>query len=98
MKTQVYSWRLSSQRKLELEMEARREGKSVAQLLDEINSQWLKERRNSRNGDEAEQDAIHPRVMAAVGTIRGGDPNRAERASELVREIIRRKHEKESNA
>ncbi len=36
--------------------------------------------------------------MAAVGTIRGGDPTRSQRTSELVREIIREKHAKESNA
>jgi hypothetical protein len=36
--------------------------------------------------------------MAAVGTIRGGDPTRSQRASELVREIIREKHAKEYNA
>src|SRR5258708_20422392 len=98
MKTEVYSWGVSAQKKLEDEMEARSEGKSVAQLLDEISFQWLKKRLNSRDGDEAEQDVIRRRVMATVGTIRGGDPSRASRASELVREIIRRKHAKESNA
>jgi hypothetical protein len=36
--------------------------------------------------------------MATVGTIRGNDPTRAERAGELVREIIYKKHWKESNA
>lgn len=98
MKTEVYSWRLSAQKKLELEIQARREGKSVAQLLDEISSAWLQERKNSRNGDDAEQEALRRRIMKTVGTIRGGDPTRASRASELVREIIRSKHLKESNA
>jgi hypothetical protein len=37
-------------------------------------------------------------VMATVGTIHGGDPTRSRRASELVREIIVRKHAKESRA
>ncbi|MGH9498719.1 MAG: hypothetical protein ACRD3L_06205 [Terriglobales bacterium] len=95
MKTEVYSWRLSAQRKAELESEARREGASLAQLLEEITGNWLRER---RDGDEAEQAAIRKRVMATVGTIRRGDPTRSERASELVREIIRQKHEKESHA
>ncbi len=36
--------------------------------------------------------------MATVGTIRGGDPTRSQRAGELVREIILKKHIKESNA
>jgi len=98
MKTEVYSWRVSAQRKAELESEARREGTSLAGLLERITTDWLQERRESRNGDEAEQAAIRRRVMATVGTIRGGDPTRSQRASELVREIIRQKHIKESNA
>jgi hypothetical protein len=98
MKTEVYSWRVSAQRKAELESEARREGMSLAGLLDQITADWLEERRNARNGDEAEQAAIRKRMMAAVGSIRGGDPTRSQRASELVREIIRQKHLKEHNA
>ena len=85
-------------RKAELESEARREGTSLAQLLEQITENWLEERRRGRNGEEAEQEAIRKRVMATVGTIRGGDPTRSERSSELVREIIRKKHEKESHA
>jgi len=98
MKTEVYSWRVSAEKKAALESEARREGKSLASLLEQITANWLEERRNSRNGDEAEQAAIRKRVMATVGTIRSGDPTRSQRASELVREVIRQKHEKESNA
>jgi hypothetical protein len=97
MKTEVYSWRVSAQRKTELESEARREGKSLAGLLDQITSHWLDQRRNERNGDEAEQAAIRRRVMATVGSIHGGDPARSERASQLVREIIYQKHMKESH-
>jgi hypothetical protein len=98
MKTEVYSWRVSAQRKAELESEARREGTSLAGLLEQITGGWLQERHKSRNGDEKEQAAIRRRVMATVGSIRGGDPTRSERASELVREIIQKKHLKESNA
>lgn len=98
MKTEVYSWRVSAQKKADLEAEARREDTSLAELLNQITAGWLDERRNSRNGDEAEQAALRRRVMATVGTIRGGDPTRSQRASELVREIIRQKHEKEANA
>ena len=95
MKSEVYSWRVSARRKAELESEARREGTSLAGLLEQITDKWLEER---RNGDEAAQAALRRRVMKTVGTIRGGDPTRSQRASELVREIIRQKHEKESNA
>lgn len=98
MKTEVYSWRVSAQKKLELELQARREGKSVAQLLDEISSEWLEERRDSRNGDEAEQAALRRRVMKTVGTIRSGDPTLATKAREIVRERIVRKHTQEADA
>jgi len=98
MKTEVYSWRVSAQKKAELESEARREGTSLAGLLEQITGHWLGERRNARNGDEAEQAAIRKRMMAAVGSIRRGDPTRSQRASELVREIIYQKHLKESHA
>ena len=98
MKTEVYSWRLSADRKAELEEEARRERTSLSALLDRVTGDWLAERRNGYADDAAEQAAIRKRVMATVGTIRGGDPNRSSRTSELVREIIHKKHVKESNA
>jgi hypothetical protein len=98
MKTEVYSWRLSAGRKAELEAEARREGTSVAELLEQITSDWLAGRENGRAGDAAEQAAIRKRAAAAIGSIRGGDPARSARASQLVREIIARKHIKEARA
>ena len=98
MKTEVYSWRLSAERKAALEEEARREGVSLSSLLDSVTADWLAERRNGHTNDEAEQAAIRKRVMATVGSIRSGDLTRSQRTSELVREIIRRKHVKESNA
>ncbi len=98
MKTEVYSWRLSAERKAELEAEARREGTSVSKLLERITADWLTQRRNGHSDDDAEQAALRKRVMATVGTIRSKDPTRSQRTSELVREIIYEKHLKESNA
>jgi hypothetical protein len=98
MKTEVYSWRVSARRKADLESEARREGTSVAELLEKITTDWLQERRASRNGEEDEQAALRRRVMATVGTIRSGDPTLAGRAREIVRERIARKHAEESRA
>ena len=98
MKTEVYSWRLSAATKARLESEARREGTSLAKLLERITADWLAQNRNGHSNDDAEQAAIRKRAQSAIGSIHGGDPTRAERASELVREIIYRKHLKESNA
>jgi hypothetical protein len=95
MKDQVYSWRISAQKKAELESEARREGMSLAQLLEQITADWLQGQRKSRSGEEAEQARIRKRVEAAIGSLAGGDPHRASRASQRVREIVRRKHERQ---
>jgi hypothetical protein len=98
MKTEVYSWRLSADRKAELEGEARRERTSLSALLDRVTADWLAQRRNGHSDDAAEQAAIRRRAASAIGSIRGGDPTRSARARELVREIIARKHAKESRA
>ncbi len=95
MKTAVYSWRLSVELKTHLERQAREEGRSLSDLLEELASDGLRARR-SRFDDEAEQAAIRLRAAAAIGSVRGGDPTRASRARELVREIVKRKHQKES--
>jgi hypothetical protein len=98
MKTEVYSWRVSADRKAQLEEEARREGTSLSALLDNITRIWLNEKRIGIPDDDPEQAEIRRRAAAAIGTVRGGDPTRSARASELVREIILRKHEKEARA
>jgi hypothetical protein len=98
MKTEVYSWRVSAEHKAELESEARREEISLATLLDQITADWLSERRNLRNGDEAEQADLRRRAIAAAGKFRNSDPTRSERTGQLVREIIDKKHQKQSHA
>ncbi|HEY6765831.1 MAG TPA: hypothetical protein VI386_13755 [Candidatus Sulfotelmatobacter sp.] len=98
MKTEVYSWRVSADRKAALEEEARREGTTVSALLDRVTGDWLAHRRNGHSHDDAEQAALRKRVMKTVGTIRSGDPALASRAREVIREEILRKHLQESNA
>jgi len=95
MKTAVYSWRLSADLKIHLEEQARREGKSVSELLQEFVSEGLRGRRDDPSEYEQQQQAIRKRAAAAIGSIRGDDPTRSSRAKELVREIILRKHRKE---
>jgi hypothetical protein len=98
MKTEVYSWRHSSARKAELETEARRQGVSVAKLLERMTADWFAQHRNGHSDDDDEQAAIRKRAQSAIGSIHGGDPTRAERAGELVREIIYQNHLKKSHA
>ena len=69
----------------------------MAQLLDEMSSSWLRQRRGRRQKDEVEQQRLKRRVLAVAGTVRGGDPTRSQRSRELVREAIGNKHQKERN-
>lgn len=91
-KTAVYSWRLSPDTKSSLEYEARRRGESVAELLDRVIGEWLESERKAAVDDEAEQARLHAAAMRCAGIIEGDDPYRAERASELVGEILRKKY------
>jgi hypothetical protein len=51
-----------------------------------------------KSADEADekekQDRIRSEVMKVIGTIHGGDPDRAENASSEVRLIIARKNQR----
>jgi hypothetical protein len=90
-KTEVYSWRISSEVKSALEEEARAEGLSMARLLDRIVQAWLEH--GSAEGDEkAVQRRLHKAAEKTIGTIRGGDPHRAEQAHDRLREKLRRRH------
>lgn len=86
MKTEVYSWRVSSRRKSELEAEARRNGTSLAALLDHIAADWLDSKRNSRTDEEREQRRIRAAASAAIGSFASGDRHRSRNVSRLVRE------------
>ncbi|MGD0990740.1 MAG: hypothetical protein ABR874_23290 [Candidatus Sulfotelmatobacter sp.] len=98
MKTEVYSWRLEAEKKADLEAELRRDGQRLSELLDDLTTTWLRERRNGHSNDDAEQAAIRKRAKAAIGAVAGGDPTASQRAGELVREAIYQKHLQEMNA
>ena len=86
MKTEVYSWRVSSRRKSELEAEARRNGTSLAALLERIADDWLNSQRNSRADEDREQRRIRAAALAAIGSFASGDPHLSKNVSRLVRE------------
>jgi hypothetical protein len=74
MKTAVYSWRLSAERKAEVEAPEVR----CLVVLPPIGSP------NAATGhsdDDAETPAIRRRAMAAIGSVAGGDPACSERAA-----------------
>ena len=61
MKTEVYSWRVSSELKQHLEREARRRKASISSILDTAAREWLAKSRASIADDE-EQKRLHAAV------------------------------------
>ena len=63
----------------------------AASLFDIASPKWV-----ARNGgavdDAEEQRRLQAQVADLIGSLHGGDPNRAEQASARVRDVIARKH------
>lgn len=89
MKTEVYSWRVSSELKTGLEREARRRKLSVSAVLDLAAREWL-----SKTGgdDEEAQRRVHEAASRCIGAFEGRDSRRAESARRSVRERLRRRN------
>ncbi len=87
-KTEVYSWRLDRQRKMALESEARREGASLAEVLDRLTQEWLESQGRRNEDDAVEQARLHAAAAKWIGSISGGDPHRSEKVREIVRKRL----------
>ena len=87
-KSAVYSWRVSPAMKTALEERARSSGKSLGSLLGTIAEEWL--RANAAVGTD--QGQLRKRVARTFGALRSGQHDRSERARDLVRNRLRRKH------
>ena len=84
---EIYSWRLDTALKEALERAARADNTSVANLLRTIVTDWLAS--NPVPGEDAEsQLRMRNQALRCAGTIRGGDPDRAEQASSRVRAAL----------
>jgi hypothetical protein len=79
MKTEVYSWRLKSERKVALEEIARKRSRAVSELLDEAVDRWLSEQADL-DDEEALQQKLRQAAAPAIGSIAGGDPERSEQS------------------
>jgi hypothetical protein len=91
MKTEVYSWRLSSELKSDLEREARLRKLSVSSVLDLAVRDWLKK----SDGDPAENETqrkLHAAAASCLGVLAGRNPRRAESARKSIRERLRRRY------
>jgi len=91
MKTEVYSWRVSTELKTGLEREARRRKISLAKALDLAAEEWLKNGGTDKD-DDLEQKRIHEAASKCFGVITSGGPNRSENVRQIVRERLRRRY------
>jgi hypothetical protein len=91
MKTEVYSWRLSSEVKSDLEREARQRKLPVSSVLDLAVREWLK-KNDVDDGDQEAQRRLHTAAAGCLGVLARGNPVRAETARATVRERLRRRH------
>lgn len=90
MKSEVYSWRLSSEVKSDLEREARERKVPVSSILELAVHEWLK--KNDRDdGDEEAQGRLHAAAANCLGVLAHGNPRRSETARATVRERLRRR-------
>jgi len=93
-KTEVYTWRLSPVTKAALEEAARRQNRSVADLLEEIVADKLGQTIAEAETEAERQRELHARAARFAGQLFGADPGRAERAASRVRDRLtnRRAH------
>lgn len=90
MKTEVYSWRVSTELKTGLEREAKQRKVSLSAVLDLAARDWLA--KNRADEDEEEQRRLHAAAAKSFGTISGPGGRRSERVRELVRERLPQRH------
>jgi hypothetical protein len=90
-KTEVYSWRVSPETRAGLEEVARESRRTVAEVLDAIVTERLRDARP----DEAEaetQRRLHARAAQWLGCLSGGGAARSRQVRQLVRTRLERRH------
>lgn len=91
MKTEVYSWRVSSDVKTSLEREARRRKMSVSAVLHAAAREWLLKSGAPSETDE-EQARLQKSAAKCLGALAGGNSRRSEMAAQTVRNRLRRRY------
>lgn len=90
MKNQVYSWRLDSELKAELEEAARSNKTTIAGLLEVIVSEWLREQ-HTNESDSGFQERLHNSAVQCFGAFNGGVPGRSENVRKAVQDRLKQK-------
>ena len=94
MKSEVYSWRVSTDTKMALEREARKAGISVSALLDRISQEWLLAKRAADRDSTEEQARLHAAAAKVIGTISSGESGRSENVRSIVRNRLRKRYDR----
>ena len=93
MKTEVYSWRVSTDLKTGLEREARRRKTSLSAVLDLAARDWLSKGDPKVEGD-VEQVSLQKAAAKCFGAFAGNDAHRSEKARQVLRERLRQRHDR----
>jgi post-segregation antitoxin (ccd killing protein) len=91
MKTHVYSWRLSSELKSDLERQARVRKLPISTILDMAVREWLKKSALDVSGDE-EQRRLHAAAEKYIGVLRGPSKYGSARVRETIRKRLRKRY------
>jgi hypothetical protein len=91
MKTEVYSWRVSTDLKTGMEHEARRRKISLSAALDMAAKEWL-EKRDADEDDAVRQEKLQLAAAECFGALASGNRRRAETVRHAVRGRLRAKH------
>jgi hypothetical protein len=93
-KSEVYSWRLSSELKRQLEEAASAEKASIGAILDRVMRDWLRTREPSEEKDAEQQRRLHERARKAMGTVSIGlGPYTNKRVREVMGEYLEKKYQ-----
>ena len=91
-KSEVYSWRLSTELKTKLEAAARDEKTSIGAVLERVVREWL-DARASGDQNDAEQQRKRAAVMACAGIYKGdGTAATNKRVREVMGEYLEAKY------
>ena len=93
MKTEVYSWRVSTELKTGLERAARRRKTSLSAVLDLAAQEWLtKSGANDQGG--AQQRRLHQAASKYLGAFASGEARRSEGVRQTVRLRLRQRYDR----
>lgn len=88
----MYSWRVSSDVKTELEREARRRNISVSAALDVAAREWLHRSKTANESDEDEQRRLKRAASKWLGALASGNTERSEKVRAVVRRRLRTRY------